>query len=132
LSCLYVGGPRESYLTDERVRALVSGAAEKSINRKVSFGEIKISLFKGIVVKDFVIMEKDSEASFIKTKDFILKYQLLPLLAKRLVIDELSIVDPEILIKKNPEGSYNFSDVAKSGEIPKEGKPEGTAALPSP
>jgi AsmA protein len=121
----------KSYLTDERVRTLVSGAAEKSINRKVSFGEIKISLFKGIVVKDFVIMEKDSEASFIKAKDFILKYQLLPLLAKRLVIDELSIVDPEILIKKNPEGSYNFSDVAKSGEISKDkGAKEGTSALP--
>jgi AsmA protein len=121
----------KSYLTDERMRSLVSGLAEKSLNRKVSFGDIKISLFKGIVVKDFVVMEKDSAEAFIKSKDFVLKYQLLPLLTKRLVIDELSIVDPEIRMKKNPDGSFNFSDIAKSGEIPKEKKPkEGPAALP--
>ncbi|MDH4231528.1 MAG: AsmA family protein [Nitrospirota bacterium] len=121
----------KSYLTDERMRTLVSGLAEESLNRKVSFGAIKISLFKGIVVRDFAVMEKDSEASFIKTKDFILRYQLLPLLSKRLVIDELSIVDPEIHIKKNPDGSFNFSDIAKSREIPeKEETEEGPAALP--
>jgi len=121
----------KSYLTDERMRSLVSGLAEKSLNRKVSFGEIKISIFKGIVVKDFVVMEKDSAEAFIKTKDFILKYQLLPLLSKKLVIDELSITDPEIQMKKKPDGSFNFSDIAKSGETPKEEKPEeGPAPLP--
>ena len=100
---------------------------------KIKFfdSDIKISLFKGIVVKDFVIKEKDSEASFIKTKDFILKYQLLPLLAKKLVIDELSIVDPEIHLKKSTDGSFNFSDIAKSGEISKDKESkEGPAALP--
>ena len=121
----------KSYVTEERMRTLVSVLAEKYLNRKVSFGEIKISLFKGIVVKDFVVMEKDSEEAFIKTKDFILKYQLLPLLSKKLVIDELSIADPEIQMKKNPDGSFNFSDIAKSAETPKEEKPkEGPAALP--
>ena len=107
-----------SYLTDEKIRTLITEVAEKSLNRKVMIGDIRVSLFKGIVVKDFEIRERDSEQSFIRTKDFILKYQLIPLLAKRLVIDTLSVVEPEVHLKKKPDGSYNFSDITKTGEHP--------------
>jgi hypothetical protein len=67
----------KSYLTNERLRALVTETAEKSINRKVMLGAIDFSLFRGIVVKDFEIREKDSEAVFLKTKEFVLNYQLI-------------------------------------------------------
>ena len=121
----------KSYLTDERVRTLISGVAEKSLGRKVLLGEIKISLFRGIVVSDFEIKEKDSEAPFFRAKDFILRYQLLPLLSKRLVIDELSIIGPEIHLKKNPDGSFNFSDLGKSSATAGEKKTDDTpSALP--
>ncbi len=122
----------KSYLTDERVRSFVTEAAEKSLNRKVRLGRIKVSLFKGIVVRDFEIKEENGEDVFIKTKDFILKYQLLPLLSRRLVIDELSIIDPEVHIKKYPDGSFNFSDMARAGGAGQEGKKpeEKTSSLP--
>ncbi len=104
----------KSYLTDERVKSFVTEAAQKSLNRKVSLGEIKISLFKGIVVKDFEVKEKEKEVSFINADEFVLKYQLFPLLSKKLIIDELSIVGPQITIKKNIDGSYNFSDIGRT------------------
>lgn len=103
----------KSYLTEERMRALVSEIANKSLNRKAVIGAIDVSLFRGIVVKDFEIREKNAESVFIKTKEFVLTYQFLPLLTKKLVIDKLSIVDPEIYLKTNPDGTYNFSDMAK-------------------
>ncbi|MEQ8160025.1 MAG: hypothetical protein ABRQ33_02455, partial [Smithellaceae bacterium] len=83
----------KSYLTEERMRALVSEIANKSLNRKTVIGAIDVSLFRGIVVKDFEIREKNAESVFIKTKEFVLTYQFLPLLTKKLVIDKLSIVD---------------------------------------
>jgi uncharacterized protein involved in outer membrane biogenesis len=103
----------KSYLTEERMRALVSEIAEKSLNRKTVIGAIDVSLFRGIVVKDFEIREKDAESVFIKTKEFVLNYQFLPLLTKKLVIDKLRMVDAEIYLKTNPDGTYNFSDMAK-------------------
>ncbi|MEQ8202809.1 MAG: AsmA family protein [Smithellaceae bacterium] len=103
----------KSYLTEERMRALVSEIANKSLNRKTVIGAIDVSLFRGIVVKDFEIREKNAESVFIKTKEFVLTYQFLPLLTKKLVIDKLSIVDAEIYLKTNPDGTYNFSDMAK-------------------
>jgi len=103
----------KSYLTEERMRALISEIANKSLNRKTVIGAIDVSLFRGIVVKDFEIREKNAESVFIKTKEFVLTYQFLPLLTKKLVIDKLSIVDAEIYLKTNPDGTYNFSDMAK-------------------
>jgi uncharacterized protein involved in outer membrane biogenesis len=114
----------KSYLTEDRMRALVAEMAEKSINRKAVLGKIDVSLFRGIVVQDFEIKERDSDAIFFKTKEFILTYQFLPLLTKKLVIDKLSIVDVEVYLKANPDGTYNFSDMVKqdNSQGPKENK----------
>ncbi len=103
----------KAYMTQERTQAFVSGAVEKALDRKVVVGPVDISLFRGIVVKDLEIREKDGEKVFLKTKEFVLAYQFLPLLAKRLVIDKLGIVDAEIYLNANPDGTYNFSDLAK-------------------
>ena len=119
----------KSYLTEERIRALVSEAAEKSINRKVMLGKIDVSLFKGIVVKDFEIREKDSDSAFLKAKEFVLTYQFFPLLSKKLVIDKLSIEDVEMNLQANPDGTYNFSDMAKKDK-PEEPKDKKTGGLP--
>jgi uncharacterized protein involved in outer membrane biogenesis len=121
----------KSYLTEERMRALVSEMVEKSLNRKTLIGAIDISLFKGIVVKDFEIKEKDGTSPFVKTKEFVLTYEFFPLLSKKLIIDKLAIVDAEIYVKTNPDGTYNFSDMAKPAATPstKEDR-EKAAGLP--
>ena len=102
----------KSFLTEERVRALVVETVEKSLHRKTVIGAVDVSLFRGIVVKDFEIREPDAETVFFRTKEFVLAYQFLPLLTKKLVIDQLSITDAEINVKVNPDGTYNFSDMA--------------------
>lgn len=118
----------KTYLTEERMRALVSEIANKSLNRKTVAGAIDVSLFRGIVVKDFEIREKNAESVFIKTKEFVLTYQFLPLLTKKLVIDKLSIVDAEIYLKTNPDGTYNFSDMIKPDKTQDEKDDRGKAA----
>lgn len=106
----------KSYLTDERIRTLVTQSAEKSLHRKVSLGAISVSIFSGISVKDFAIQEKDSDQAFLRANAFVLKYQLLPLLSKRLIIDELAIESPRIVIRKKADGSFNFSDMTRPKE----------------
>jgi AsmA protein len=103
----------KSYLKEERLRAWVSEAAQKSINRDVAIGGLDISLFRGIVVRDFEIKEKDSKSAFLSTKRFVCKYQWLPLLHKKLVIDELGLEDADIFLKANPDGTFNVSDLLK-------------------
>ena len=117
-----------SYLTDERIRTLVVENAEKSLNRKVLLGAIDLSLFKGIVVRDIEVKERDAKTAFLRAKEFGLSYQFLPLLSKRLVIDKLSLVNPEIHVWKNADATYNFSDIsAPAPKTPEteRGKPAG-------
>jgi uncharacterized protein involved in outer membrane biogenesis len=91
-------------------------------------GAIRVSIFKGISVKAFEIKEKDSDEPFVTADDFVLKYQLLPLLSKSLVIDELKLVNARLNVRKNSDGTFNFSDIGgPSGEKgPKEEREPGT------
>lgn len=121
----------KSFLTEERVRALVVETVEKSLHRRTAIGAVDVSLFRGIVVKDFEIRERDAESVFFRTKEFVLAYQFMPLLTRKLVIDQLSITDAEINVKVNPDGTYNFSDMARTDK-PEEIKEEekGASGLP--
>ncbi len=120
----------KSYLTDDRIRMLVTESAEKSLHRKVSLGAISVSIFSGISVKDFAIREKDSDQAFLKADAFVLKYQLLPLLSKRLIIDEFAVKSPRIVITKKADGSFNFSDMTRPKEEAAGQKKEEVSGLP--
>ena len=120
-----------SYLTDERIRAYLVVTAEKSLGRKVGLGAIQVSIFKGISVKDFEIKEKDSNEPFVKAEEFVLNYQLLPLLSKSLVIDELKLVNARLRVHKNADGTFNFSDIGRPPDKEEaKGRPPGVQGLP--
>lgn len=118
----------KSYLTDERLRALIVENAEKTLDRPVSLGAVNLSLFRGIVVRDLEIKEEDARSVFLKTREFAISYRLLPLLSKRLVIDRISLVAPAVSVMKNPDGTFNFSDMAKAA--PEKEQEETAAGLP--
>lgn len=101
------------YVTPERVKEIVIPAAEESLNRKINVGEISINLIKGIGLKDFVIKDKDQKSVFMRCEDFFLKFQLLPLLAKKVIIDEMKVVSPEIRIIRNKQREYNFEGIGQ-------------------
>jgi AsmA protein len=115
------------YVTPERIKTFLLPYAEETLNRKISVGEIKINLLKGIDVKDFVIKEADKQTDFVKCRDFILKFQVLPLLSKKVVIDEITIISPELKIARDYKGMFNFEDIGKK-EAPEEIKKEKPAS----
>lgn len=108
------------YVTPERVKEFVIPTAEASLNRKVSIGEININLLKGIGIQDFAIKEADEKTDFIKCRDFVLKFKLLPLLTKKVIIDELKLVSPEILVKRTRNGKFNFEDIGRKEDVKEE------------
>lgn len=122
----------KSYLTDARVRTFITETAESSLHRKVSLGAISVSIFSGISVKDFEIKGKGGNSDFLKADAFVLKYRLMPLLSRKLVIDQLRIESPSIVIRKDADGSFNFSDMTgrKGGTTPEGTEAGGSPGLP--
>lgn len=98
-------------ITPERVRDTVVPLAEEALQRDVSLGEISVSLFSGIELHDLAISEKGGDVSFVASDLVRLRYQLLPLLAMQVVVDEVRIEAPRIRVERFADGSFNFSDL---------------------
>ncbi len=120
------------YITPERVKNLVITTAEKSLDRKVTIGEIDVSLFKGIGIKEFAIKEADGESDFISCEVFILKYKFMPLLSKQVIIEELKMEAPTINIFRDAKGAYNFESIGskEQKEITEEVDSDNEKGLP--
>ena len=122
------------YLTEERVKALIIPQAEAALGRDVAIGDIKIGLLSGITIKNFMIKEADRKNDFVSTKAFVLSYELMPLLQKKLIISEIRFDEPAIEVLRDKKGQFNFSTLALLSEEPAPKKTEksgtATAALP--
>lgn len=124
------------YLTEDRVKALVIPQAEKALGRTVRIGEVNVGLFSGITVKDFTVKEKDGHTDFVSTKEFVLRYDLLPLFQKKIVVSKVRLDTPYVQVSRDKDGLFNFETLAvlaKAGlekPVTKDtGKPS-SAALP--
>jgi uncharacterized protein involved in outer membrane biogenesis len=110
-----------SFLTDERLRTLVVPRIEKAIGRRMELGEIQVSIFRGIRLKGLTVFEKDGKEEFFGSDELVLKYRLLPLLRREVVVDEIVMISPSIRIVRKADGKFNFDDLI-SGDT-KEEKP---------
>jgi hypothetical protein len=119
----------KSFLTSDRLKGMILPQAEAVTGRKVHLDEIHVSLFKGIVAKGLSVKERDGQKDFIKVREFILSYKLLPLLKKQVVLSKIEVASPSISIKKDKGGRYNFSDLiekqAKEPSKPSSPRKEG-------
>jgi AsmA protein len=124
------------YLTEDRVKALVIPQAEKALGRTVQIAGIDVGLFSGITVKDFTVKELDGHTDFVSTKEFVLRYDLLPLLQKKIVVSKIRLDAPYVRVSRDKDGLFNFETLAVLAEAePGKQKPEdigkpASAALP--
>lgn len=122
------------YLTEERVKALVIPQAESALGRNVAIGEIKIGLLSGITIRDFLIKEADGQSNFVSTKSFVLNYELLPLLQKKLIISEIRFDEPTVQVLRDQAGNFNYASLAlladKTAVKKKAEQPAAKAAMP--
>ena len=72
-------------------------------------GDIKGSIFGNVTISD-VKISKEGEP-VISTRRAVLKYNLLGLLTRKFEVRELSIVEPEIRVKHDPDGGLNLSNI---------------------
>ena len=122
------------YLTEERIKTLIIPQAEAALGRDVAIGDIKIGLLSGITINDFLIKEADKKNNFVSTKAFVLSYELLPLLQKKLIISEIRFDQPSVQILRDKNGQFNFSTLTLLSDDAEQKKPKKTksasAALP--
>ncbi|MBS3731515.1 MAG: AsmA family protein, partial [Desulfobacterales bacterium] len=102
------------FVTPERIRRTVLPLAEKSLDRKVEIGDIRIRLFSGVSIENLQVRMREGDQRFVSADSLVLRYQLLPLLKKQVVIDAVRLKNPTIHVIRNADGSFNFSDLLKN------------------
>lgn len=100
------------YLTDERVRQFVVPPAEQALGRKVAIGAISVGLFSGITIDDFAIKEANGTTDFVSAKAFVLRYNLLPLLQKKVELSEMRLEKPTVSVVRGTDGRFNFESLS--------------------
>jgi AsmA protein len=98
-------------ITPERIKMALIPRAEAALQRPLEIGDVEISLFSGILVKDVIIREKSGEAVFVAADTVALRYRFWPLFLKRVVVDEVLLEQPRIRIERLADGTFNFSDL---------------------
>lgn len=88
---------------------LLAQKIENVIQRKVSIGSVRISIFNGLgfILENFSIEDKLKRGSFITSDRFIVSFYFLPLLKKRISIKEVRIIHPIIRIYRTGHGKPN-------------------------
>ncbi len=121
----------KSYLSSERLKAMILPQAEALTGRKVHLEEVSVSLFKGVVARGLSVKEMDGQKDFLKLKEFVLSYRLLPLLQKQFIINKIEIISPSVTVLKDRHGTYNFSSILeKASQKPSEPSEPKSQGLP--
>ncbi|NOY53178.1 MAG: AsmA family protein [Deltaproteobacteria bacterium] len=110
---------------------------EKTIDRKVELGDIRLTLFTGIGVRlsDLIVgnVEGFRSEPMLTMKGLDLKVKLLPLLRKKVEVERVVLREPRIVIEKNEDGVFNFSDlVGGDRSAPQESKAPPASGTDSP
>ena len=119
-------------ITPERIKTTVLPIAEETLQRKIELGEIQVSLFSGIELQNLKIYESDRQEVFVSTDLVRLKYQLLPLLAMKVVIDEVTVETPQIRVVRLKDGRFSFDDLVAGKQEPADKQPATGTSAASP
>ncbi len=104
------------------------GQAERALGRKVSVGDVGVTLWGGVglTLSNFTMSDDPSFSSshFVHAEDLQINVKLLPLLRKDFQVKRLILHKPIIQVIRNKEGRFNFSTIGQDNKDNKEKQKE--------
>lgn len=92
--------------------------ASEALGRKVQLGNLSLSLITGSVGIDDVSVSDDpkfNSGPFLTAKSVKVGVELIPLIfSQKLNVTEIAIVNPQVMMLKDPSGRWNFSSIGGS------------------
>ena len=101
---------------------------EEALNRKVTLKDIRLTIIPriGVRIAGFTVMDDPAFGAqpFASLSSLDIGVKLVPLLHKRVEVEEITLRDPIITVIKNPQGVLNTATLGKKGPP----KPEAPSA----
>jgi len=122
----------------DKVKAQAEEKISEITHHKITIGKIGFNVFRGVEIRNLRVENAGgfSKDPLLTDEAVIVKYRLLPLLVGKVVMKAIILDKPTLVVEKDAEGRFNFSDMIpakkEGAEEPKEkeAKEGGPAKLP--
>jgi AsmA protein len=117
-----------------RYRSTIQSELEERVGRKVTLGDMRLSIFPPRFKVQNISIGEDPRFStrkpFVQAQELDVSVKLLPLLRKSVQIDSLYLKRPSVELIKNQRGNWNFASLGSNPEsAAKPARGEGRFAL---
>ena len=106
-----------------KFKPTIESNASDALGRKVQLGNLSLSLITGSVGIDDLSISDDPKFNtgpFLTAKSVKVGVELIPLIfSQQLNVTEITVVNPQVMMLKDPEGRWNFSSMGGSSNAPK-------------
>jgi hypothetical protein len=107
------------YLQSAEFKQFVLGEARNALGADVKIDNINVSVFSGVSLKGVAVANPEGFSGQLLTADaFVLRYRLLPLLRRRVEIEEVSLRKPTIELVRGNKGRWNYEKLTAKTEQP--------------
>ncbi|MGH8722317.1 MAG: hypothetical protein ACREU4_10055, partial [Burkholderiales bacterium] len=103
----------------ERVRRFSLDRIASSVHGRMEVGRVSGNLLTGATLEDVAITDP-AGAPFLSAQRVSLSYSLRTLLSERIYLDDVTLIEPVIVLDRPPGGEWNFARIF----------PSDTSALP--
>jgi len=123
------------FINVNNFRPRIESELTNALGRKVTVGNLSLSLWSGSVTADNIAIADDlsfSNSPFIQAKALTVGVELIPLIfSKSLHITDLTLTQPEVSLLRNPSGKWNFSTLGSASPTQQTGAtPPSSAGQP--
>lgn len=113
------------YVQSAGFRRAVLAAAHDTLGADVTIGDLRVSLLRGATLERVTVLNPPGFAGdLLSTDALVMRYRLLPLLRRRLVMEQVSLERPVLRLARDDRGQWNYEKLGV--------RPGPPAARPSP
>lgn len=110
------------------LKSILTNKLSENLHRQVTINQIKINPYTlSITARGLFVKDRASSETFVSCEEIFLNLQSLSVLRMALILKEIRLTKPFIKVFRNPDMSYNFSDLIEKKEpkATEKGKPLG-------
>lgn len=123
LFLVLLAGITQTQFFRDRLRFAVLTTLDSLLLAEVQLGDLHGNLVTGFSVDSISIRVRD--AYLIRTERLELKYNLFDFSSKRISVDKLTLIRPQITLTRGMDGLWNFHRMVRSGDSETGGEPGG-------
>ncbi len=95
------------------VKSVILPRVAKSLNTDIQAGDVQISPFSSVLVRDLKVQTPGQEPVF-TAQEFRARYTMLDIVRGKIALAEVALVNPVVQVVKNADGTSNLDALTKS------------------